>query len=168
MQPLIELCDKRIIIVGASKGIGKQTAILLSELGAKCVLISRNQDSLIQVLNEMEGEGHGVVALDLEDTDKIEEAVKLIVNSYGKIDGMAYVAGVTDDRPVRFLKPEFVENIMKINYGGFIEFVRCVSKKNMFNPGMRIVGVSSVAAFAGTKAHTIYSSSKAAMIAAVR
>ncbi len=168
MYPLIDLSGKKIVVVGASKGIGKKTAEVISEVGAQCMLVSRNEEDLKNVLDGLSGSGHAYMAMDISDTEGIECKVQNMIEQFGAIDGLAYVAGITDDRPLKFLKPSVVDNTMRINYGGFIEFVRCVTKRKMFNKGLRIVGVSSTAAFAGTKAHTIYSSSKAAMNAAVR
>lgn len=168
MYPLIDLTDKNIIIVGASKGIGKQTALTLSSVGAKCILISRNSEALECVINEMDGSGHGYRSIDVSDIGSIEACVKSIVMEFGPIDGLVYVAGITNDRPINLLKQEAVESTMRLNFGGFIEFVRCVTKRKMYNPSMRIVGVSSTAAFSGTPAHTTYSASKAAMTSAVK
>lgn len=168
MYPLIDLTDKKIIIVGASKGIGRQTARTLSEVGAKCILISRNENELKTAICELDGKGHGYHPLDVSSIEDIEPAVKEIVKEFGAIDGMVYAAGVTNDRPINLLKQEVIEKTMRVNYIGFIEFVRCLVKRKMYNPGMRIVGISSTAALGGTKAHTVYSSTKAAMDAAVR
>jgi NAD(P)-dependent dehydrogenase (short-subunit alcohol dehydrogenase family) len=57
---------------------------------------------------------------------------------------------------------------MDINFGSFIEMVRCLTKRKRFNEGMSIVGVSSVAAQQGNQTKTVYAASKAAMDAAVR
>lgn len=168
MYPLIDLTDKRIVIVGASKGIGKQVSETLSGVGAKCILISRNSDALEEVVNGLEGDGHGYYAMDVSDIGSIESCVKNIVAQYGPVDGLVYVAGITNDRPLNLLKQEAVESTLRLNFGGFMEFVRCVCKRKMYNPGLRIVGVSSTAAFSGTPAHTTYSASKAAMSSAVR
>lgn len=57
---------------------------------------------------------------------------------------------------------------MDINFGSFVEMVRCLSKKGSFNAGMSMVGVSSIAAQQGNQTKTAYAASKAAMDAAVR
>lgn len=168
MYPLIDLREKNIIIVGASKGIGKQTAITLSEIGAKCILISRNEEKLKKVIEELEGHNHTYLCMDVSNIDGIENAIKNIVEKVGKIDGMAYIAGITNDRPLNLLKHDIIEETLRVNYEAFIEFTRCVCKKNNYNSGMRIVGVSSIASLYGAKANTIYASSKAAINAAVR
>lgn len=168
MYSLIDLRDKTILVIGASQGIGQQTAITLSEVGARCVLLARNEEKLKETLEKLDGEGHGIKILDVSNLESIEPSIKEIVLKYGAIDGLVYAAGVTNDRTLNMLTPNVVDATMKTNLEGFLESVRCVCKKNRFNPGMRIVGISSTAALAGTKAHTGYSASKAGMDGAVR
>lgn len=81
---------------------------------------------------------------------------------------MVFCTGIGGGRPLQQFKPLVVQDMMNVNFGSFVEFVRAVTKKKRFNPGMRIVGISSIAAVQGDKAHTIYSASKAAMDGAVR
>jgi len=57
---------------------------------------------------------------------------------------------------------------MNINFGSFIEMVRCITKKNNFNENLSIVGVSSIASVRGGTSVTAYAASKAAMDGAVR
>lgn len=168
MHNLVDLSNKRILITGASQGIGQGTAILLSRLGAKLVLIARNELKLQETINMLEGNGHTFYSLDIEKLEGIDTCVKHIVADNGPLDGMVYCAGVGGGRPLQLFKPEIVQKMLNLNLCGFIEFVRCITKKKCFNPGMRIVGISSIAAFQGDKTHTIYSASKAGMDGAVR
>ena len=160
--------DRTIIIAGASSGIGKETAAVLSRLGAKLVLIARRGELLQKVAGELEGEGHACYTADLSRTDAIEGLVKQIVEEQGKIDGLVYTAGVNTSLPLNRSKPEMIQQVFNVNYFGFIEFVRQLCRKGRYNEGMCIVGVSSVAAVRGDKAHVAYSGSKAAMNASVR
>lgn len=168
MYPLIDLTHKTILVIGASQGIGQQTAITLSEVGARCILLARNEAKLMGTLEKLSGEGHGVKSLDVSKLDTIEPCIKDIVAEYGPVDGLVYTAGITNDRPLNLLTPDAVDATMKTNLEGFLEAVRCVCKRKRYNPGMRIVGISSTAALAGTKAHTGYSASKAGMNGAMR
>lgn len=168
MFNLVDLTGKRIIVTGASQGIGRDTAILLSKLGATLILIARNEDKLKDTLANLEGEGHAYYILDISILTDIELCVNKIISENGAIDGLVYCAGIGLSRPLNLFKPEIVQRVMTVNFNGFIEFVRCCSKKKNYNVGMRIVGISSIAAFIGDKTHTIYSASKAAMDGAVR
>ena len=62
--------NKTVLITGASSGIGRQCAIDCSKMGAKVVLVARNEERLNATLSMMEGDGHLVVAQDLTDFDK--------------------------------------------------------------------------------------------------
>ena len=157
MKNLIDLTDKRIIIAGASSGIGRQTAVTLSEVGAKLILIARREDKLRETLDMLEGSGHGIIPADLSETDAIEGLFKRIKEEYGAADGLVYCAGVNSSVPLQLLKPESLKNTFEINFFAFVETVRQLAKRGRFNEGTRIVAVSSNAAIRGDKAHTAYS-----------
>lgn len=168
MINLIDLTDKKIVVTGASSGIGKQTAITLSQIGAKLILVARREEKLQEVIQQLEGDGHSYYCADLSVVNDIEDLVKRIVAEQGKLDGMVYCAGITMNVPLAQLKPEKLQTLFDINFFAFTEFVRQVTKKNRFNEGMRIVGISSTASFIGNKAHEAYSASKAAMNGIIR
>lgn len=164
----MEFRGKKIIVAGASSGIGQKTAIRLSELGAKTILIARREELLAETMEMLSGEEHTYYSADLSVTGDIEELVKLIVSEQGKIDGLVYCAGISKGRPLMQCRPETVGEVFNTNFFGFLETVRQVCRKGRFNEGMRIVGISSIASMRGSKSQTMYSASKAAMDGAVR
>lgn len=168
MSKMTNLRGKRILIIGASSGIGKQTAITLSQFGSEVILVARRENMLQEVLSLLDGQGHRYYVADISDMQQIEGLFKSIFQECGLLDGMVYAAGVTGAMPLNMLKPEKLQQIMNINFFGFIECVRQFSKKGRYGENARIVGISSVAARFGDKIHTAYSASKAAMDGAVR
>lgn len=168
MDKMIDLTGKRILVIGASSGIGKQTAILLSSVGAKVTIIARSEDKLKDTIKCLEGSGHDYFVADVSEVGTIESLIKQIVAKNGLLDGLVYTAGVGTALPLMQSKPEKVQSAFNVNFFGFFEVVRQISRKGRFNPGMRIVGVSSCASLRGDKSKAIYSSSKAAMDSAVR
>ena len=168
MRNLIDFTGKKIIVAGASTGIGRQTAITLSAAGAQLILIARREQKLQETLLQLEGEGHSYYPADLSDLDCTEALFKRINEEQGAADGLVYCAGVNSTLPLQLLKPDKLKDVFQINFFGFIETVRQATRRGRYNAGMRIVAVSSNAAIRGDKAHTAYSSSKAAMNAAVR
>ena len=133
MFNLVDLTGKKIVLTGASQGIGRDTAIMLSKLGAKMILIARNEAKLQETLSMLEGEGHQYYLLDINELGNIEACIKNIVNDVGPVDGLVYAAGINNDRPLQLFKPDVVSNVLNVNLGGFIEIIRCLTKKKNFN-----------------------------------
>lgn len=164
----LSLKDRKIVVTGASSGIGRQTAVTLSRYGAKIALIARREAQLKSALSELTGEGHTYACMDLSNVEEIESGIKQLIDVFGAADGLLYAAGIDISLPLQQFKPEKVRQMFSINYFGFLETVRQLCRKGRFNPGMRIVGMSSIAAKCGDKTHTVYSATKAAMDASVR
>lgn len=168
MYDFLKLGGRKIIIAGASSGIGKKTAVILSRLGAQLILIARREDKLKETISELEGSNHSYYVADLSQISTVDGLVRQIVSEQGKADGLVYAAGVNTSVPLNMFSPEKIEEVFRINYFAFMEFVRQLCRKGRYNEGLRIVGISSVAASRGDKAHLAYSGSKAAMDASVR
>ena len=92
------LKEKVIIVTGGSKGIGYGITKSLCEEGAIPVIVSRNKESVEGVVKKMRGEGAKVFSVLAELTDPLqcEEAVKKVVEEFGRIDGVVNNAGVND------------------------------------------------------------------------
>jgi NAD(P)-dependent dehydrogenase (short-subunit alcohol dehydrogenase family) len=164
----MSLEGRRILITGASSGIGRETAVLTSKLGASVVLVGRSEERLIQTLYMLENGQHSYFVIDLSIVEGIEEMFKKVVNGANeRLDGLVHSAGVINLIPLRNLTPKYIEATMKINFYSFIELVRLFSLKK-YSLGGSIVGVSSVASSRGEMCQTAYSASKAALDAAVR
>lgn len=168
MFNLIDLQGKHIVVTGASRGIGRETAILCSRLGARITCVARNEENLKKTVSLLEGSGHGYMQIDFEQIDEIDSAVQKLVETYGAVDGLVYAAGIAIDYPLNLMKPVYVDRVIRVDLLGFIEMVRCVSRKKRYNKGMRIVGISSTAAFSGGKAHLAYAAAKAWLNGAMR
>jgi len=160
----MDLTGKKIIITGASSGIGRETAIRASRLGAAVSLVARNEAALQETLAAMEpGPDHAYYLCDLSQTEEIEPLVKRIVAEQGSQDGFVHSAGIDKVRTLKTMKPKFVEEMMRINTFAFIEFIRCLSLKQNMNDGASLVGISSVAAIQGAIGQGSYAAAKAAM-----
>ena len=168
MEKMMDFSGKYILIAGASSGIGRKTAEILASLGANVILTARREEKLKEVLAGLEGTGHSYYVVDFAQIDHIEPLVKQIISEQGPLDGMVYCSGMGSSRPVKVSKPEFVQDMFKVNFFGFFELVRSITKRGRYNPGMSIIGLSSCAAVDGDKSQGVYSASKAAMDAAVR
>lgn len=159
------LNGKTILVTGASSGIGRATAIECAKLGARVVLIGRNLERLNETLErirELESEGvreHLVISADLSDEAQTESLVDQMPN----IDGLVNNAGISNTKPIGFIKPEDLEKLFGTNAFAPMMLTKMLLKKKKLNNGASIVFVSSAASINPDVANSIYSATKAAI-----
>jgi len=164
----MDLTGKLILVTGASSGIGKATAIKISELGGQIILVARNEEKLCETQLALNpGCESQIYPKDLKQIDELEGFIDDIVKKHGKLDGYVHCAGIADMRPLALTKYDFLHNMMLINYYSFIEISRVYAKKKNNNGGS-IIAMSSVESNVGDKAKTAYCSSKAAINGAIK
>ena len=164
----IQMSGKHVLITGGASGIGRQTAIILSELGARVSIMDLQEEGLRETLSMLSGEGHTIHTVDLSKVEELEPLVTGIVKESGPFDGYVHCAGIVKNLPVLNYKFDRLHKIMLVNFYAYFEIVRILSKKGRFNEGMSIVGISSIAATHGATAQAAYGASKAAMDGAMR
>ena len=164
----MDLTGKRILVTGATGGMGSQTSIQLSRLGAQVVLCDIKMEALERVYEKLEGSGHAMYCLNLHDIDAIEDLIKRIVDEQGKLSGFAHCAGIAPMRPLKMTKKEDIISVMDANLFSFIEIVRSLTKKDRFQDEGSIVAISSTASIQGKQSKVAYSASKAALDGVIR
>lgn len=157
----LNLKNRKVLVTGASSGIGRATSIYLSKLGARLVLVARNEDRLNDTLRMLDGSGHLVIPVDLSEQEDLSSVFKKAVFDGEKLNGLVHCAGTAQVLPINMLTKSRMYREMNINYFVFVELVRQFSKK-IFSNGGSIVGISSIAADRAGKCQTNYSASKAA------
>lgn len=161
--------NKTIIVTGASSGIGRQCAIDCSKMGAKVVLIARNEKRLDETLSMMEGNHHLIVSYNLTNFGNIPDLTKDIVNKIGPIDGALHCAGISNTEPLKLVSVDRLEEFFRINVFSAIELTREICKLRNYNRnGASIVFISSVMGVVGDSCKTTYSLTKGALLSAVR
>ena len=81
----LDLKNKNAIVCGSTQGIGEASAIELAKLGANITLIARNENKLLNVINELDksqGQSHSFVCVDFSDTEKLKEEVNLLKGNH--------------------------------------------------------------------------------------
>ena len=164
----IQMAGKHVLITGGASGIGRQTAIMLSELGARVSILDLQEEGLWETLSQLSGEGHSIHPVDLSKVEELESIIVGIIQETGPFDGFVQCAGIVKNLPVINYKFERLHKIMLVNFYSYFEIVRILSKKGRYNEGMSIVGISSIAATHGATAQAAYGASKAAMDGAMR
>ncbi len=164
----LELAGQTILVTGASSGIGRETARLLSQLGARVVLVGRNEERLAETLRSLDGDGHRAEPFDLSSTDEIPRWLKSISGSSGPLHGLVHSAGIHKLRPLRVLSSQTVEEVMRINVGAAIGLAKGFCQKGVGAPGGSIVFLSSVTGLVGQAGIAAYAASKGAIVAVTK
>ena len=168
MTDFLDFSDKKILVTGAAGGMGQAVSSLLVSHGAQVILLDRNEEQLTAALKTLEMGSHACYVCDLGQIESIEGLIGQIVQEQGPVDGFVHCAGIANVRPLKLSKYPYMVDVMNVNFFSFVEIVRCITKRKAFNPGLSIVGICSIGAFYGAPTKTAYSSSKAAMYAAVK
>lgn len=163
----MDLTGKRILVTGASGGIGRETAIRISQLGGQLVLMDVFPEKMEAVLQNLPGKGRSY-PVNFLNIDSIEDVVRQIWEENGTLDGFVHCAGIAPMRPFKMTKYEDILRTMQINYFSFVEIVRCIMQKKRFADGGSIVAMSSTGSIHGKPTKTAYSASKAAIDATIR
>jgi short-subunit dehydrogenase len=158
---------KKVLITGASSGIGLETAIKVGEAGGEVILVSRTREKLEEVaekVREAGGTAH-VHPADLSDLDDIERLAKEVLDEHEGVDVLINNAGRSIRRSVAASYDRFhdYERTMQLNYFGALKLILA------FLPGMRerksghIINVSSIGVQTNTPRFSAYVASKSAL-----
>ena len=163
------LKGKKIIVTGASSGLGRAAVVKISQLGARVCLIGRDISRLEKTLSSMRENDHLVIPIDLTRFEEYDNIFNMISNKLGRLDGLVHFAGIRKTLPLKIMKTEALREILEINLLAFLELVKYFTKKtNVNEEGASIVGISSVISLRGSPALSGYGCSKAALDGAVR
>ena len=162
------LKDKIAIITGASRGIGREIAVLFAKEGAKLVLTARNQEALKAVakeIYEISREEPLVFQLDVRDSAKVEELLDKTLDKYKRVDILVNNAGVTKDGLFVRMTDADWDEVLDTNLKGTFLCMRAVSKVMMKQRYGKIINMASVIGLIGNAGQANYAASKAGIIA---
>lgn len=163
-ENFLDLDSKRILITGATSGIGRAAAIRASEFGARVVLVSRRKDVLEEVATELQGEGHALYAYDLADAEGIPTLLRSIAHDYGRLDGMVHAAGVHDTMPLRSMQPATVRRLFDVNVTAGFMLAKGFRHKQVHASASSIVFLASAIGLVGQAGVSAYSATKGAVV----
>jgi NADP-dependent 3-hydroxy acid dehydrogenase YdfG len=155
---------KRVLVTGASSGIGRETAIACAREGATVVATGRNEERLAATLASLAGNRHAMVSGDLRSADDR----KAIVATSGMLNGVVHCAGTTGVRLFRQVDAKYIDEDFAINFEAPVLLTQALLATRQVAQGGSIVFVGSFASHIGAKGSSIYSASKGALIPAAR
>ena len=158
------LAAKRLLVTGASSGLGRAIAIACAARGATIVATGRDESRLGGTHSALNGQGHLAVVADLNRPDDRDR----LVAACGTIDGIVHSAGISRLAPMRLATSQHVAEVWRINYEAPILLTQKLLVGNRVAAGSSILFMSSIAAYIGVAGVGAYSGTKAALIATMR
>ena len=156
--------DQVVVIVGASSGIGRETALRFAERGAKVVAAARSEPGLRTLIEEIKargGEGEYVVC-DVADYGQVEKVAERAIMRFGRIDTWLNAAAVSIYALFKHTTPDEFRRVMEINYLGQVHGALAALPYLRRNGGA-LIGISSVESIVSLPLHSAYSASKHAV-----
>jgi len=159
---------KRILVTGASSGLGYAISVGAAAMGAEIIGIGRDAtrlDKLLQEIQSISSLAHKVIIADLLLQESIEHLVSQLDHP---VDGVVHSAGISRLSPIRQASIKHIREVNSINVEAPLLLSQSLLFGNKINPSGSIVFLSSIAAHIGVRGCGIYSGSKAYLIAAMR
>jgi NAD(P)-dependent dehydrogenase (short-subunit alcohol dehydrogenase family) len=162
------LTGKRVLVTGASSGLGQAIALACAKMGAELLVTGRDQARLAQTLEQLQvisALPHQAVVADLTQASEREA----LVNAVGaEIHGLVHSAGISRLCPVRMMSEAHLREVQSINVDAPLLLTQALLKRNLVGVQGSILFIASIAAHIGVAGVGAYSGTKAALIAISR
>ena len=161
------LDGKVALVTGAARGIGEQIARLMADEGAHVVVLDRPNDEELAT-RVARSIGGSTLLLDITAPDAPAQIAEHFKAKFGGIDLVVHNAGVTRDKTLKNMKPEYWDQAVDINLGAVIRINDTLISSGALRDNARIVCLSSVSGIAGNRGQTNYSAAKSGLISYVQ
>lgn len=164
----MDFTGKRILITGASRGIGRATAQAFASRGGRVAInYQRNRAAAEETLALLDGGPHTLIQADVADADAVAAMVETTVHELGGLDVLVNNAAIYEDHPIAEVDFDTWQDqwnrIIGANLIGAANVAYCAARYMIEHGGGRIVNVSSRGAFRGEPTSPAYGASKAGL-----
>ena len=163
---MFDLSGKVAIITGASQGIGRTMATIMSESGASIVCVARSKQKIEELSSEIENKGGRAIpiACDIGDGDAFSNTIKSVVDQFGKLDILINNAGITRDALLMRMNESQWDEVIQTNLKGAFFGMKAAIRPMMKNKFGRIINITSIVGLTGNPGQANYAASKAGLI----
>lgn len=161
------LKGKKIVVTGGSRGIGRAIATTLASAGGDvAIFYAGNQTAAEETLTLIRETGQEGLALqvDVSDQKQVDEGIKQVISTWGRIDILVNNAGITRDNLLMRIKEDDWDQVMDTNLKGVFLCTKAVTRPMMRQKAGRIINISSVVGVAGNAGQANYSAAKAGVL----
>lgn len=160
--------DQTVLITGSSRGIGKATAIMFAEAGAKVIVhYNKNKNAADSTFRALPGDGHQLICADLSKISGVKYLAKTAIDKTNKIDILVNNAGIYIERALQNMSfdewTEIWEKTIQINLNSVAAICYFISKHMIDNNYGKIINITSRGAFRGEPNALAYGASKAGL-----
>ena len=159
---MFDLAEKKVLITGATGGIGEPLAKSFLEAGAEIVITGTTEDRLLALQKKI-GNQCNFFRCDLSNNDSLNDLIDFL-NDHGGIDILINNAGKTDDGLFLRMKDEQWAEVMTLNLTSIMRLTRGLLRNMIRKRWGRIINISSVVAMTGNPGQANYVASKAGLI----
>ena len=163
----MRLKDKVAVITGAASGMGKATAILFAQEGAKVVvsdLTLEGAGATVAEITAFGGTATAIAANVAVEAD-IHKLIKAALNSYGTLDILVNNAGIMDDfSPIGDVKDDLWDRVFEVNVKGVMRATRQAMPIFLEKGAGTIINIASVGGLYGSRAGAAYTATKHAVV----
>lgn len=155
------------VVTGASRGIGRATALCLAQAGAKVIVnYARQENMAVKVVTEIEKFGGQAIAVasDVGDHEGAKNIIQTALSNFGRIDILVNNAGIARDNLAVRLKQEDWTEVIRTNLSGVFNCCQEAIKTMMRQRQGRIINLTSVVGMVGNVGQTNYAAAKAGVI----
>ncbi|GAA0450957.1 SDR family oxidoreductase [Sphingomonas molluscorum] len=158
------LSEQVMVILGASSGIGRETARRAAAAGATLVVAARGQAGLASLVEEITQAGGKAVAVvcDVTDEAQVRQLARDAVARFGRIDSWVNVAGVSVYAGFEDTTPEEFRRILEVNFMGYVHGAQA-ALPYLREQGGALIVISSVESIVSLPLHSAYAASKHAI-----
>jgi serine 3-dehydrogenase (NADP+) len=163
----VSLKGQVALVVGASSGIGRETAVLFAREGARVVASARRGDRLRGLQDELAKEGHSIEisVADASNAAEMEQLAQRTRAHFGGIDILVYAAGTnTPDRAMKRLNQELWDMMLSVNLSGAYYITHAVLPAMRENGSGHLIYISSISGLAPDVSGAAYQAAKRGLL----
>ena len=165
------LTDKIVLVVGATRGIGRAAALALGRVGATVIASGRTMETAQKTASEIVGRG-GVAhpsMINVTDVDSMQGTIEEIVRRFGKLDVLVANAGVSPYwKRSQTVTSAMWDEVMQVNLRGLFFAVQAAGRQMISQGSGSIISISSITAQVGVPRGLPYVASKGGLDAMTR
>lgn len=169
----LSFLDKVVLVTGASSGIGHQVSKMFADSGAKVAAVSRSRDKLVELCDEIKGDGGEAEAFstDVRDENGVKNCISNVLDRFGKLNIIVHCAGITRKGPLQDMETSDWDAVLDTNLKSAYFLAKHAHKYLRAASGegnAKFIVIGSVGTYFGIPLSAAYCASKGGLVQLMR